>query len=139
LCVWRFSQRCGWRFKSSEIWLGVDWYAHVSEILTASFFVLKKNNLLRLSRECRFLFQKNLNSWYNFLLHDMNENCLRLWNSVSVTYFMHVEIRPFRCSYKRDLADVIVYAQCILRNKYKITWFCQKDYILRAWNKSIIN
>ena len=75
------------------------------------------------------LFQNNLNSWYNFLLYDMKENYLRLWSVVSVTYFMCVEIRQFRCSYTRDLTDIKVYAQCILRSKPKITWFCQKDHM----------
>ena len=54
----------------------------------------------------------------------MNENYIRLCRSaVSVTYCMCVEIRPFRCSYTCDLADVIVYAQCILN-------FWRRNYFL---------
>jgi hypothetical protein len=71
-------------------------------------------------------FQENLNSWNNFLLYDTKENYFRLWVALSVTCFMCVEIRPFRCSYIRDLVNVIVYAQCILRSKPKITWFSKK-------------
>ena len=90
--------------------------------------ILSQTSVIFANRHGVF-FHKNLNSWYDFLLCDMNENYVRLWSAVSVTYCMCVEIRPFRCSYTRDLADVIIYVQCILRSKPKITWFYQKDHM----------
>jgi hypothetical protein len=39
----------------------------------------------------------------------MKENHLRVWSAVSITYLICVEIRPFQCSYTRDIAGVIVY------------------------------